>query len=97
MNSRQAVRALDALAHGHRVAVFRLLVQRGPAGLPAGEIASRLRVPPSSLTFHVQSLKRAGLVESRRAGRQVFYAARFDAMNALVGYLTEQCCGGTSC
>jgi DNA-binding transcriptional ArsR family regulator len=70
-----------------------MLVERGPNGLPAGTIAERLGVPPSSLTFHLQHLLRAGLVTQRRMSRQLIYAADFDAMNGLVGFLTETCCG----
>ena len=78
---------------GHCASVYRLLVERGPEGLPAGVIAERLGLAPSSLTFHTQALQRAGLVKQRRVSRQVFYAADFEAMKALVGYLTENCCG----
>jgi ArsR family transcriptional regulator, arsenate/arsenite/antimonite-responsive transcriptional repressor len=73
---------------------FRLLVQRGPDGLPAGVIADQLKVVPSSLTFHLQQLAHAGLVTQRRVSRQLFYAANFAAMNELMAYLTENCCGG---
>lgn len=93
MDSATAVDALGALAHHTRLAVFRLLVEQGPGGLPAGVIAEQLAIPPSSLTFHVQALCRAGLVSQRRLGRQLIYAADFTAMNAVVGYLTENCCG----
>lgn len=93
MNSIQAVRALAALAHETRLALFRMLVEQGPEGLSAGVIAERLGVPPSSLTFHVQHLHRAGLVTQRRLSRQVIYSADFTAMNGLVGFLTENCCG----
>ena len=93
MNSGQAVQALAALAHDTRLALFRILVERGPEGLAAGAIAERLGVPPSSLTFHVQHLHRAGLVTQRRLSRQLIYAAEFGAMNGLVGFLTENCCG----
>ena len=91
-----AAAALGALGHEHRLAAYRLLVQRGPDGLPAGVLAERLGMPPSSLTFHLQQLQHAGLITQRRLGRQLFYAADFAAMNALVGYLTENCCGGTT-
>ena len=94
MNVKQAVVALGAIAHEHRLAVYRLLVETGPAGLPAGEIAERLGTPPSSLTFHLQQMLHAGLVTQRRLGRQLIYAADFAAMNGLVSYLTENCCGG---
>ncbi|SRR5579875_499622 len=97
MKTEDAVTALGAIAHDHRLAVYRLLVRRGPAGLPAGEIASRLELPPSSLTFHLQQLLRAGLVTQRRLGRQLIYAADYAAMNGLVAYLTENCCGAAAC
>ncbi len=93
MRTTPAVKALGALAHEHRLALYRLLVETGPDGLSAGVIADRLRVPPSSLTFHTQALVRAGLVAQRRVGRQLIYAADFAAMNDLVVYLTENCCG----
>jgi DNA-binding transcriptional ArsR family regulator len=93
MDATQTVAALSALAHEHRLAIYRMLVERGPNGLPAGTIAERLGVPPSSLTFHLQHLLRAGLVTQRRLSRQLIYAADFDAMNGLVGFLTENCCG----
>jgi ArsR family transcriptional regulator, arsenate/arsenite/antimonite-responsive transcriptional repressor len=93
MKNAAAVEALGALAHEHRLAAYRLLVERGPAGLAAGAIAERLKVAPSSLTFHLQHLQRAGLITQRRASRQLIYAADFAAMNGLVAYLTENCCG----
>ncbi len=93
MDSNQAVHALAALAHDTRLALFRMLVERGPDGLAAGIIAERLGIPPSSLTFHVQHLHRAGLITQRRLSRQLIYAADFAAMNGLVGFLTENCCG----
>ena len=89
----QAVAALSALAHENRLAVHRMLVERGPDGLPAGVIADRLGIPASSLTFHLQHLLRAKLVTQRRSSRQLIYAADFAAMNGLVAYLTENCCG----
>jgi len=97
MKSAAVVTALGALAHEHRLAVYRMLVERGPDGLPAGAIAERLGLPPSSLTFHLQQLLHAGLVTQRRLSRQLFYAADFAAMNGLVGFLTENCCGGAAC
>jgi DNA-binding transcriptional ArsR family regulator len=99
MNSKQAVAALAALAHEYRLRVFRLLVEAGPDGLNAGTIASKLKMPPSSLTFHIQSLHRAGLVSQERRSREIIYAADFGSMNDLVGYLTENCCAdsGTAC
>jgi ArsR family transcriptional regulator, arsenate/arsenite/antimonite-responsive transcriptional repressor len=89
----QIVQALAALAHETRLALYRMLVERGPDGLPAGVIAERLAVPPSSLTFHVQHLHRAGLITQRRVGRQLIYAADYAAMNGLIATLTENCCG----
>ena len=96
MESSQAIAGLAALAHDTRLAVFRLLVQRGPDGLPAGVIAQNLGLPPSSLTFHLQQLANAGLVSQRRVSRQIIYATDFSAMNALMAYLTENCCGGAA-
>jgi ArsR family transcriptional regulator len=93
MDGRRAVQALSALGHETRLALFRMLVERGPDGLSAGVIAERLGVPPSSLTFHLQHLHRSGLVTQRRLSRQLIYAADFAAMNALLGYLTANCCG----
>jgi hypothetical protein len=93
MQTETAVQALAALAHETRLAIFRILVEQGPAGLPAGVIAERLGVPPSSLTFHVQHLHRAGLLAQARVGRQLIYAADFAGMNGLVRFLTENCCG----
>lgn len=96
MDSTQAVQALAALAHDTRLAIFRMLVESGPDGLSAGVIAEQLGIPPSSLTFHVQHLHRAGLLTQRRLSRQLIYAADFAAMNGLVGFLTENCCGRSS-
>jgi DNA-binding transcriptional ArsR family regulator len=93
LDSPAAVHALAALAHDTRLALFRMLVERGPDGLPAGMIAERLGIPPSSLTFHIQHLHRAGLVTQRRLGRQLIYAADYAAMNGLIGFLTDNCCG----
>ena len=93
MEPEEAIGALGALAHEARLQLFRLLVQRGPDGLSAGAIARALGVPPSSLTFHLQQLQHAGLIAGRRVGRQIFYATDFATMNALMVYLTENCCG----
>jgi DNA-binding transcriptional ArsR family regulator len=94
MEKTDAVIALSALAQDNRLEAYRLLVQAGPEGLPAGEVAARLGLPPNTLTFHFDRLRQAGLVTVRRNGRSMIYAARFDTMNALLGYLTENCCGG---
>ena len=96
MKAAEVVSALASLAHEHRLGVYRMLVEAGPEGLNAGTIATRLKLPPSSLTFHLQQLHRAGLITQERSSRQLIYAADFDAMNGLVGYLTENCCGGVS-
>ena len=93
MEPKQVIAALGALAHEHRLAAYRLLVQAGPDGLPAGAIAERLGTPSSTLTFHLQQLLHAGLVTQRRISRQIIYAMVPTAMNALVGYLTKNCCG----
>ncbi|GGF33867.1 transcriptional regulator [Aliidongia dinghuensis] len=93
MNAKQVIAALGALAHDTRLAAFRLLVERGPDGLPAGMLADALGVPPSSLTFHLQQLVHAGLITQRRSGRQLIYATDFAVMNGLMAYLTENCCG----
>ena len=99
MKTPRVVDALSALAHEHRLAIYRLLVQRGPEGLPAGTIGERVGLVPSSLTFHLQNLQRAGLIAQRRESRQLFYSVDFAVMNGLVGYLTENCCGnnGATC
>jgi ArsR family transcriptional regulator len=96
MKPTEAIAALSALAHEHRLTIFRLLVEQGPEGLPAGVIAEKVGLQPSSLTFHLQHLTRAGLLVPTRASRQIFYAADFAAMNSLVGYLTENCCTAAS-
>lgn len=96
MNVKEAVDALAALAHEHRLKVYRMLVEAGPEGLSAGTIAQRLKLPPSSLTFHLQHLHRAELLTQERSSRQLIYAADFGVMNDLVGYLTENCCAGSS-
>jgi DNA-binding transcriptional ArsR family regulator len=93
MEKKGAISALGALAQETRLDVFRLLVTQGPAGLPAGVIASRLAVLPASLTFHLQQLVHAGLITQRRLGRQQIYSAEYGAMNELLAYLTENCCG----
>jgi ArsR family transcriptional regulator, arsenate/arsenite/antimonite-responsive transcriptional repressor len=92
-----AIDALSALAHETRLKVYRLLVEAGPAGLPAGRIGEELELPPATLSFHLAHLARAGLASARQDGRFVIYSADFQSMNALVGYLTENCCGGNAC
>jgi DNA-binding transcriptional ArsR family regulator len=93
MTADKTIAALAALAHQHRLAAFRLLVEAGPNGLAAGLVAERLGIPPSSLTFHLQQLFRAELITQRRLSRQLIYATNFATMNGLLGYLTENCCG----
>ena len=95
MKTPAVVESLGALAHEHRLAIYRLLVQRGPDGLSAGVIGDRVGLVPSSLTFHLQNLQRAGLITQRRESRQLFYSVDFAVMNGLVGYLTENCCGNS--
>ena len=97
MESKDIIQALSALAQESRLAVYRLLVQAGPAGLPAGHIAELAHIPPSSLSFHLKELSHAGLVYSRQEGRFVFYSANFPRMNAVLAYLAENCCEGVSC
>ena len=88
------IKVLGALAQEHRLALFRLLVQAGEPGMAAGAIATALGVPASSLSFHLAHMERAGIVQRLRSGRSLIYSADFAAMNGLVGYLTENCCGG---
>ena len=93
MDQKHAITALSALAQETRLDLFRLLVTVGPEGLPAGVIGERLGVLPSSLTFHLNHLVRAGLITQRRLSRQLIYSAEYGTMNALLAYLTENCCG----
>src|SRR5437867_8624870 len=98
MDGKRVVDALGALAQESRLAVFRLLVRRGPAGLPAGEISERVGVPPTTLSFHLAQLSHAGLVSSRREGRSILYAASYLGMQGLMGFLLENCCqDGAGC
>jgi DNA-binding transcriptional ArsR family regulator len=94
MKDVDALAALAALSQENRLAVFRLLVQAGPEGLAAGQVAETLDIAPSALTFHFDRLRDADLVTVRRDGRSMIYAAQFDTMNALLGFLTENCCQG---
>jgi DNA-binding transcriptional ArsR family regulator len=97
MEKPDAVAALAALAQDNRLDVFRLLVQAGPEGMAAGAVAEALDLAPNTLTFHFDRLRTAGLVTARRDGRSIIYAAQFEAMNALIAFLTENCCGGVAC
>ncbi len=97
MELTQAVRSLAALAQESRLAVFRLLVQAGPAGMAAGLLSEKVGLSPSALSFHLKELTHAGLVVSRHEGRFVIYSAQIGVMNDLLGYLTENCCGGNPC
>ena len=90
----QAVTALSALGNGHRLAIFRLLVRAGPAGIAAGEVSREVGLLPNTLSTHLAALVHAGLAQSRRAGRSVLYSADYAAIRALLGYLMDDCCGG---
>lgn len=94
MEPTQVVKALSALAQPTRLAAYRLLVASGPAGMAAGQIAEKLNASPATMSFHFKTLSHAGLIESRQDGRFVYYSANFEVMNGMVGYLTENCCGG---
>lgn len=97
IRSHTAVHALSALAQEHRLAIFRLLVQAGRSGLPAGQIAKKLDMPASSLSFHLSHLKNGGVVSDERDGRSIIYRADFQAMNRLMAFLLENCCEGDAC
>jgi DNA-binding transcriptional ArsR family regulator len=99
MESKIAVAALAALAQETRLAIYRLLVVRGPSGVSAGEIGAELKIAPATLSFHLKELAHAGLIVARQESRYIFYSANFGQMNALVGFLTENCCAqdGVSC
>ena len=94
MQLRQAVIALGALAQETRLSIFRLLVEAGPEGVPAGRLAESLEVPPATLSFHLKELSHAGLATSRQDGRFLYYSANFEQMAALMTYLTQNCCRG---
>ncbi len=96
MEKIDAIAALAALAQDNRLDAYRLLVQAGPEGLSAGEIADKLKLAPNTLSFHFDRLRHAALVTVRRDGRSLIYAARFDTMNDLLGYLTQNCCEGAA-
>jgi ArsR family transcriptional regulator len=97
METINAIKALGALAQETRLAIYRLLVQAGPEGRAAGTIGETLGIPPATLSFHLAQLAGAGLVRPRQDGRFIYYSADFGAMNALIGFLTENCCGGNAC
>ena len=97
MDTKNILAALAALAQESRLKAFRLLVQTGPQGLAASKIAEHLGIAPSSLSFHLKELAHAGLVVARQNGRFVIYSANFDTMNGLLAFLTDNCCGGTTC
>lgn len=97
MESKNAVEALGALAQDSRLQVYRLLVQAGPAGLAASDIADRLGIPANTLSFHLKTLSHADLVHSRQDGRFIYYSTNYEQMNALLGFLSEKCCGARSC
>jgi len=97
MEAMKAVKSLNALAQDSRLQVYRLLVQAGPEGLAASDIAERVGIPANTLSFHLKTLSHADLVTSRQEGRFIYYSANYEQMNALVGFLTENCCGGRSC
>ena len=94
MDETEIVSALSALAHEHRLRIFRLLVRAGPSGVPAGEIAEHVGISPTSMSFHLKELDHAGLISSTRDGRYVRYAVRFEGMRQLMTYLTKDCCRG---
>ncbi|WP_028794332.1 helix-turn-helix domain-containing protein [Thalassobaculum litoreum] len=94
MREAQAIEALLGMAHQHRMRVFKLLMKRGPSGLPAGEIGDRVGISRSSASFHLTQMERAGLLRSRRVHRNVFYAVDLEGMRKLIAYLTEDCCDG---
>ncbi len=97
MKTNDAIQSLAALAQATRLDIFRLLVQKGPDGLAATAIAEKFGLPNATLSFHIKSLTQAGLVSARQEGRFIYYAASYTAMNALVDFLTENCCGGEDC
>jgi DNA-binding transcriptional ArsR family regulator len=97
MEVQNAIRALSALAHESRLAIYRLLVQAGETGLSVGDIGEKLQLAPATLSFHLAGLRHAGLISTRRDGRTLYQAADYAAMNSLIGYLSENCCHGEAC
>ncbi|HEX6591764.1 MAG TPA: metalloregulator ArsR/SmtB family transcription factor [Moraxellaceae bacterium] len=97
METKAVLTALAALAQETRLGIFRLLVQQGPQGLPAGKIGEALELPPATLSFHLKELSHAGLLDSRQEGRSIVYSTNFSTMNQVLGFLTENCCGGEPC
>jgi ArsR family transcriptional regulator, arsenate/arsenite/antimonite-responsive transcriptional repressor len=97
METKHVIAALAALAQDSRLAVFRLLVQAGPEGLSPSKIAERLGIAPSSLSFHLKELLHANLVKQTKTGRSLIYSTNFETMNEVLGFLTENCCGGNVC
>ena len=97
MESELAVRALAALAQDSRLQLYRMLVQAGPEGVAASALAERLGIPANTLSFHLKTLSHADLVHSRHEGRFIYYSANYQRMNALLGFLTDNCCGGRPC
>lgn len=97
METNQAVKSLAALAQDTRLSIFRLLVEQGPEGLPAGIIGEQLGLANATLSFHLKELSNAGLITSRPEGRYIFYSVDFTAMNGLLAFLTENCCRGVAC
>ena len=96
MKPAQVVKALSALAQPTRLALYRLLVARGPDGMAAGQVSEKLKVSPATLSFHFRTLSHAWLIESRQEGRFIYYAANYTVMNDMLAYLTENCCGGNT-
>lgn len=94
MELKDATRALSALGHATRLAIFRLLVEAGPEGMMAGEVADRLDLPGATLSFHLKELSGAGLIRGEPRGRHICYRAEFEAMEGLIAFLTHNCCGG---
>lgn len=97
MENKTAVRLLAALAQETRLSIFRLLIVQGPSGMAVGKIAEQLQVAPATLSFHLKELSHSGLITSRQESRFIYYSADFAAMKDLLGFLSDNCCGGDSC